>query len=87
MNKMIWVIVIDEVIDFVNYPTMPYAYHKEEDARKAFAELKADAMKEYAEELEEDDWEVDDKTNYFEMYSEEYCKDHYRIDLYQINVE
>ena len=87
MNKMIWVMVIDEVCDFVNYQTMPYAYSKEEDARKAFAELKADAMEEYAEVLEEDDWEVIDKTNYFEMYGEEYSKDHYRIDLYQINLE
>lgn len=87
MNKMIWVIVIDEVCDFVNYPTMPYAYSKEEDARKAFAKLKASAMEEYADELEEYDWAVTDKTNYFEIYNDNYSKDHYRIDLYQINVE
>lgn len=83
--KKIWVLVREEVIDFVNYHTTPQAFSDSETAREMFDMYKKSVVKEYADEIE-DGWIVEEGDNYLEVYDEEYSKNHYRLDLYEVEV-
>ena len=85
--KKIWVIVIDEVSDYVDYNHKPKAYSKEEDARKEFESLKEEMKSDYKDELK-DGWCLDEGRNSCEVYNDGwYAQDHYSIHLYDVEVD
>lgn len=84
--EKVWIITIDEVVDYENFGQRPQAFEKEEDARAMMERFKADIKEDYAKELEEG-WVFEAGRNYCEVYDEGwYSQNHYKVSLNEVEV-
>ena len=83
MEKKVYVVTIDEVADYVNYPHPPKVFSKKEDALKylkdaydsADVELDSDLIREFSE-------------TYAEIYEDGcFCSEHWCVTLDEVDVD
>ena len=83
MSK-VYIITIDEVYDFENFPHEPLVFANEEKAKAEFESIKESAKTEYGNKFNE----VEEGDTYFEMYAEGYFSEgHCAVHLYEEEVE
>jgi hypothetical protein len=82
--KKVYIITIDEVYDFENFPHEPMVFADEKKAREEMARIIDEAKEEYKDKFNE----VEEGETYFEMYAEGYFSEgHYAVHLYGKEVE
>lgn len=82
--KKVYIITIDEVYDFENFPHEPMVFDDKKKAREKMARIIDEAKEEYKDKFNE----VEEGETYFEMYAEGYFSEgHYAVHLYEKEIE
>ena len=83
----IWVITIDEVYDYENFPHDPIAFSNEKDAKEQLDTFRQGLKKDYESELESN-WLYEDGERYCEVYEDGcYGTNHYSVRLSEIELK
>jgi len=85
--EKIWIITVDEVIDYEDSQIPPVAFKNESDARKEFERLKNEIKEEYAEDIEEEYVSCNEDENWIDIYGDSYAEEHYFAKLYCVELQ
>ena len=82
--KKVYIITIDEVYDYENFPHEPMVFADEQKAKDEMERIKVNAKTEFGDKFNE----VEEGETYFEMYAEGYFSEgHYAVHLYEKEIE